>query len=137
MPQNEKKYWHSHKYEVEKDRTSTWRSYSFILQVESGLLQLMVKNVVPASATDVAEQPAILELQRTYGKTIHTWAYDVHPDLPLGPPNLMMSYTKDGQGPPYELTKTRDEQSGMATEDKRNLRASYLPPYEKSKDADQ
>jgi hypothetical protein len=27
------------------------------------------------------------------GKTVHTWAFDQHPDLPLGPPNVMMSYT--------------------------------------------
>lgn len=79
----------------------------------------------------------MLELQRTYGKTIHTWAYDIHPDLPLGPPNLMMSYTADGQGPPPGLLQTRDEESGMSTEDKRKLRAVYLPPYEKSKAADQ
>jgi hypothetical protein len=25
------------------------------------------------AVTDVAEQPAMLELQKTYGKTIHTW----------------------------------------------------------------
>ena len=24
-------------------------------------------------ATDIAERPAMLELHRTYGKTIHTW----------------------------------------------------------------
>jgi hypothetical protein len=54
----------------------------------------------------------MLELQKTYGKTIHTWvscplngvditltectcvqAFDKHPDLPLGPPHLMMAYT--------------------------------------------
>ena len=51
-------------------------------------------TVVPytAAANDLAEQPAMLELQKTYGKTIHTWAIDASPDLPLGPPNLMMSY---------------------------------------------
>lgn len=47
--------------------------------------------LVTGPATDIAEQPAMLELQKTYGKTIHTWAIDIHPDLPLGPPSLMMS----------------------------------------------
>jgi hypothetical protein len=105
--------------------------------VESGVLQLQVKSLVPASTVDIAEQPAMLELQRTYGKTIHTWAYDEHPDLPLGPPNLMMAYTKDGQGPPPEMLKARDDETGTSTEEKRKLRATYLPWYEKSKDADQ
>lgn len=79
----------------------------------------------------------MLELQRTYGKTIHTWAFDLYPDLPLGPPNLMMSYTKDGQGPPEEQVKERDEKYDMDTQSKRRLRADYLPPYEKSTEADQ
>lgn len=78
----------------------------------------------------------MLELQQTYGKTIHTWAYDIYPDLPLGPPNLMMAYTGDGQGPPPEVLKTRDEKCGMDTEAKRKLRASYLPSYEKEAGAD-
>lgn len=70
-----------------------------------------------------------LELQKTYGKTIHTWLFDEHPDLPLGPPALMMSYTKDGQVPP-DLVKARDERYGVSTDAKRELRQGYLPPYE-------
>ncbi|RDB28809.1 Oil body-associated protein 1B [Hypsizygus marmoreus] len=119
LPQEEKKYWHSHKYEV-----------------ESGLLQLQIKGAVPGLLSDEAEQPAMLELQKTYGKTIHTWAIDQTPDLPLGPPNLMMSYTEDGQVD-VGLVETRDERVGMSTEDKRQLRASYLPTYERAPDADE
>ncbi|EJD06855.1 DUF1264-domain-containing protein [Fomitiporia mediterranea MF3/22] len=118
LPQEEKKYWHSHKYEI-----------------ESGLLQLQAKDLVPGTIVDLAEQPAMLELHKTYGKTIHTWAIDKHPDLPLGPPNLMMSYTDDGQLDP-SLVKDRDERCGMSTEGKKQLRKEYLPPYETSKDAD-
>lgn len=124
------------------------------------MLQMQVKSAVPgmcfldvvlqetlasdqsspfflASATDLAEQPAMLELQETYGKTIHTWAFDIYPDLPLGPPHLMMSYTEDGQGPPPEMLKSRDEKCGMDTEAKKKLRAGYLPPYEKDDGADE
>ena len=100
------------------------------------MLQLQVKNLVPGTATDVAEQPAMLELHRTYGKTTHTWAYDIYPDLPLGPPNLMMSYSNDEHGPPVELIKSRDEKCGMDTGAKRRLRAEYLPPYKKHPDSD-
>ena len=100
------------------------------------MLQLQLKSTVPNAAGDLAEQPAMLELQRTYGKTIHTWAYDLYPDLPLGPPNLMMSYSSDEQAPPAEIVKTRDEAYGMDTAAKRKLRADYLPAYEKHPDAD-
>lgn len=41
--------------------------------------------MISDAVNDVAEQPAMLELQDTYGKVIHTWAPDVHADLPLGP----------------------------------------------------
>lgn len=90
-----------------------------------------------ATATDAAEQPAMLELQQTYGKTIHTWAFDIHPELPLGPPNLMMAYTQDGQGPPQPLLEERDKRYGMDTAAKRSLRAGYLPQYETAKGADE
>ena len=43
LPAEEKKYWHSHKYEV-----------------ESGLLQLDMKSIVAGAAGDLAEQPAML-----------------------------------------------------------------------------
>lgn len=76
-----------------------------------------------------------LELHTTYGKTIHTWLFDEHPDLPLGPPALMMSYTKDGQAP-EDLVKARDERYGVSTEAKKELRKGYLPPYEVVEGAD-
>lgn len=79
----------------------------------------------------------MLELQQTYGKTIHTWAYDIHPDLPLGPPNLMMAYTQDGQGPPPDMLRERDERCGMDTARKKSLRADYLPAYETAKGSDE
>ncbi|EJF65924.1 hypothetical protein DICSQDRAFT_143283 [Dichomitus squalens LYAD-421 SS1] len=113
LPVDEKKFWHSHKYEV-----------------ESGLLQLAPKSFVPGAAIDLAEQPAMIQLQKTYGKTIHTWQYDIHPDLPLGPPTLMTSYTRDGQGPPEDMVKKRDEETGQDTSVKKEVRKGYLPPYE-------
>lgn len=84
----------------------------------------------------MAEQPAMLELQKTYGKTIHTWAIDVSPDLPLGPPHLMGSYTSDEQVP-HEMVNARDNRVGVSTEAQRDYRKKYLPPYEKSEDADE
>ncbi|KAF8896503.1 DUF1264-domain-containing protein [Infundibulicybe gibba] len=119
LPREEKKYWHSHKYEI-----------------ESGLLQMQLKAVVPDVVSDAAEQPAMLELQKTYGKTIHTWAIDVTPELPLGPPQLMMSYTADGQIN-EDIVRARDGRLGGSTEEKRELRKSYLPPYDLLPGADE
>lgn len=85
--------------------------------------------------TDIAEQPAMLELQQSYGKTIHTWAIDATPDLPLGPPNLMASYTSDEQVP-AERVKARDSRLGVSTEAQREHRRSYLPKYDKDGEAD-
>lgn len=64
-------------------------------------------------------------LHKTYGKTIHTWAVDLHPDFPIGPPNLMMSWTGEGQGNP-DLVKKRDESCGMSSEGRKIHRKSYL-----------
>lgn len=79
----------------------------------------------------------MLELQQTYGKTIHTWAFDQYPELPLGPPSLMMSVTGDGQGPPVEMVKARDAHCGMNTGVKRSFRRDYLPSYEKASGSDE
>jgi len=73
LPAEEKRYWHSHNYEI-----------------ESGMLTVVSKKGVPAAAIDVAERPVLQDLRKTFGKTCHTWQYDVHPDLPLGPPQMMM-----------------------------------------------
>lgn len=81
---------------------------------------------------DIAERPAMLELHRTYGKTIHTWQPDVSPELPLGPPHLMMAYVRDDQVDTARL-KNRDDTMGYSTEAKRALRDNYLPKERKEK----
>lgn len=94
------------------------------------------QNFFVAIMNDTAEQPAMLELHQTYGKTIHTWAFDESPELPLGPPQLMMAFTRDDQAS-EETIRRRDERSGISTSAKRKLREGYLPPYQKDKKADQ
>ena len=37
------------------------------------------------------------DLVNTYGKTWHTWQVDRDQNLPLGIPQLMMGFTRDGQ----------------------------------------
>jgi hypothetical protein len=73
LPADEKRFWHSHNYEV-----------------KSGVL------TAPA-APEAAEKDLMKVLIGTYGKTWHTWQVDRGDKLPLGIPQLMMAFTKDGQ----------------------------------------
>lgn len=73
LPAEEKKLWHSHRYEV-----------------MSGLL---LAPDLPAAA----EAALMRELVGTYGKTWHFWQVDRGDKLPLGVPKLMMGFTADGQ----------------------------------------
>ncbi len=73
LPADEKKLWHSHNYEV-----------------KSGVL------TAPGAPED-AEKDLMKVLIGTYGKTWHTWQVDRGDKLPLGIPQLMMAFTKDGQ----------------------------------------
>ena len=77
------------------------------------------------------------QLQKTYGKTIHTWAFDKNPDLPLGSPALVLAPISDAQGPPADMVKKRDEDSNQDTAAKKKARKEYLPPYETLKDSDE
>jgi hypothetical protein len=102
LPEDEKKLWHSHVYEV-----------------TSGTL------VAPRVPT-VAEKSMLKDLIKTYGKTWHTWQVDKH-SLPLGEPKLMMAFTEDGQLNPA-LLEARDQRLGISTADARKNRADLPIP---------
>ncbi|KAH3765446.1 DUF1264 domain protein [Pelomyxa schiedti] len=72
LPKEERKYWHSHSYDV-----------------KSGSL------TAPRVPTTL-ENPLMQQLTKTYGKTWIFWQVDKGDFLPLGPPQLMMVATKDG-----------------------------------------
>jgi hypothetical protein len=84
LPADEKKFWHSHNYEV-----------------KSGAL-------TAPGADEAAEKDLMKVLIGTYGKTWHTWQVDRGDKLPLGIPQLMMAFTKDGQLDP-KITAERDK----------------------------
>ena len=109
LPEEEKKLWHSHQYEV-----------------KSGLL---VAPGIPESAEDSLME----ELVNTYGKTFHTWQIDRH-ILPYGMPQLMMSFTQDGEIN-QTLIQARDNEFSVSTEEKKNRR-QYLDAREKIPGAD-
>ncbi|CAL8461001.1 g532 [Coccomyxa elongata] len=92
LDSDEQKLWHSHAYEV-----------------QSGMLY-------DPKGDSTADLPHMEALMTTYGKTWHTWQVDLGHKVPLGPPQLMMAFTKDGQLSP-NLLASRDERCKKNTEE--------------------
>ncbi|KAL3685681.1 hypothetical protein R1sor_003703 [Riccia sorocarpa] len=103
LPDEEKKLWHSHDYEV-----------------KSGILFL------PRIPQPV-EHTVMKELVKTYGKVFHFWQFDRGDSLPLGPPQLMMSFTADGQLHPA-LAADVEKRYDLSLEEKRRNRADLHGP---------
>ena len=102
LPDEEKRLWHSHHYEV-----------------KSGIL-------VAPGIPDLAEHAYFEDLVSTYGKTFHTWQYD-RDDFPYGIPQLMMGLTEDGQAD-EELINARDRRLRVSTPRKRRGRSDIPWP---------
>jgi len=103
LPEEERKLWHSHHYEV-----------------KSGTL---VAPGIPESA----EYELMEKLVSTYGKTIHTWHTDQQRELPVGSPMIMMGFTKDGQLD-RSLIEDRDRRFQISTSEKRKNREKIPMP---------
>ncbi|KRA21482.1 OBAP family protein [Pseudomonas sp. Root569] len=103
LPAQEKALWHSHVHEV-----------------KSGQL-------VAPGIPQVAEHALMEKLVHTYGKTWHTWHTDLHKQLPLGVPQLMMGFTADGQADP-KMVAERDKRLGVDSNQKKAARADIATP---------
>ncbi|AZE54731.1 putative lipoprotein [Pseudomonas synxantha] len=103
LPAQEKALWHSHVHEV-----------------KSGQL-------VAPGIPQVAEHALMEKLVHTYGKTWHTWHTDLHKQLPLGVPQLMMGFTADGQADP-KMVAERDKRLGVDSNQKKASRADIATP---------
>jgi len=103
LPEEEKKLWHSHHYEV-----------------KSGTL-------IAPGIPEAAEHELMEKLVSTYGKVIHTWHTDRDLELPMGGPMLMMGFTKEGQLKP-ELLADRDKRFNVSSEEKKKNRANIPTP---------
>ncbi|MCI0460815.1 MAG: OBAP family protein [Gemmataceae bacterium] len=101
LPDSEKRYWHSHTYEV--------------------IAGLLIAPDLPKAA----EKELMDKVLVTWGKTWHTWP-DPKTPLPEGEPLLMWAATKDGQIPQEVLTD-RDKRFQVSTPEIRKRRA-YLGP---------
>lgn len=108
LPDEEKTLWHSHHYEI-----------------SSGIL-------TAPGVPEIAEHAYFEDLVKTYGKTFHTWQYDVH-EFPYGAPQLMMGFTEDGQVR-EDLLRSRDREVGASTERNRERRGD-IPVPEVAQDA--
>jgi hypothetical protein len=97
LPDDEKLLWHSHRHET-----------------TSGEL------VMPGIPTSV-EHTAMATLVNSYGKTWHTWQIDKDAALPLGIPQLMMGFTRDGQLDAGRIAR-RDKELGVSTVKERQSR---------------
>ncbi len=103
LPPDEKKLWHSHRYEV---KSGSLIAPGLPLAAEHELMETVVS---------------------TYGKTWHTWHTDQDLALPMGSPALMMGFTQDGQLMPNLLTD-RDKRFDVSTAEKRQNRADIPVP---------
>ncbi|KAJ9113671.1 hypothetical protein QFC22_005980 [Naganishia vaughanmartiniae] len=103
LDEDEKRYWHSHKF---GESVGLLVSFGIILRV---LVHGGGKRYA-ASRDEISG----------------SWQYDIHPDFPLGPPQLMMAYTAD-EHVDQELLGARDAIAGTSTSAKREYRKSYLP----------
>jgi len=100
MPQDERKFWHSHEYEA-----------------RSGLL---VAPRLPWSA----EYKLIKDLQPTYGKSFYFW--DKDHALPDGVPQLLVAPTSD-EMVRTDVVHERDRVLGISTEKEREYRKHLAP----------
>jgi Protein of unknown function (DUF1264) len=102
LPEDEKRLWHSHHYEV-----------------KSGIL-------AAPGIPGLADHACFGDLVTTYGKTFRTGQYD-RDDFPCGIPQLMMGFTEDGQAD-EALIRDRDRRLGVSAARNRQHRADIPDP---------
>ncbi|XP_006858585.2 oil body-associated protein 1A isoform X2 [Amborella trichopoda] len=103
LPDQEKKLWHSHEYEV--------KSGTLFMPGVPGPLQ----------------HREMEKLCKSYGKAIHFWQIDKGDSLPLGPPSLMYALTTDGQLD-TQLAREAEKRFGINLEEERKKREYMKGP---------
>jgi hypothetical protein len=108
----ERRLWHSHVYEV-----------------KSGMLIMPTPSALPNSAWEIAETKEMEDVISLYGKTYHFWQVDRGDKVPLGQPELMVSFTEDKQlAERRHMLKDRDERFGVDSEQKKENRTHIQEP---------
>ncbi|XP_044717729.1 uncharacterized protein HRG_08371 [Hirsutella rhossiliensis] len=112
----QRRLWHSHVYEV-----------------KSGML-IMPNPSVPDSAWELGEKKEMEQIITLYGKVYHLWQTDKGHKVPLGEPQLMTSYTADGQ---LDFAKVEERDARFGTDYQRKQEARRdIPLPEIHPDAD-
>lgn len=114
---DEKKYWHSH-----------------VFEVKSGMLAMPLPagSLLPTAAWEKAETAEMEEVVQLYGKVFHLWQVDKGHVLPLGEPQLMTSIVSYDQVP--DLDAKMDERDakfpgqGVDWRRKREIRKDIREP---------
>jgi hypothetical protein len=128
LPSEERRLWHSHVYEV-----------------KSGML-IMQNSAVPQAAWELAGNREMEQVVTLYGKVYHLWQTDISDEdesptdttsktpsfpegekVPLGEPQLMTSYTADGQLD-FGIVEKRDLKFGTDYKRKRTARSGIPLP---------
>ncbi|KAJ6083587.1 hypothetical protein N7467_007722 [Penicillium canescens] len=124
LPAEERKLWHTHEFEV-----------------KSGMLIMPAPAGVPKPAWEAAETAEMQDVAPIYGKTYHFWQVDRGDVVPMGPPQLMGSFTSPESvevakpGGLDELLGDRDGRFGVDYRQKAKKREG-IEAVEKHSDAD-
>lgn len=106
LPSEERKYWHSH-----------------VFEVKSGMLIMPGPTAPGASqAWEAAETQEMKHVVELYGKVYHLWQTDRGDALPFGEPQLMTSFTGEGQFDFETEVGGRDRRFGVDHKRKAELR---------------
>ena len=112
---------------LEADEKKLWHSHVF--EVKSGML-IMPGPTLPGikQVWEKAETREMEHVVGLYGKVYHLWQTDRGDKLPLGEPQLMMSFTGEGQFDFEKMVGERDERFGVDWKRKKELREGIEEP---------
>ncbi|RMY43833.1 hypothetical protein D0864_15743 [Hortaea werneckii] len=123
-----------HLYEkLDPEERKLWHSHVF--EVKSGMLIMPTPTAVPNAVWEQAENKEMEEVVVLYGKVYHLWQTDRGDPLPLGPPQLMTSFTSAEQFDFAGTVGERDKRFGVDSKEKAESRA-YIREPEIHPDAD-
>ena len=112
---------------LDPDERKLWHSHVF--EVKSGMAFMPTPTGVPQAAWELAETKEMEQIIPLYGKTYHFWQVDRGDELPLGQPQLMMSFTEETKPSNWkELLKQRDEKFHVDTQAKVEKRKYIKEP---------
>ncbi|KAJ4320089.1 hypothetical protein N0V94_003559 [Neodidymelliopsis sp. IMI 364377] len=125
-----------HLYEsLDEEEQKLWHSHVF--EVKSGMLIMPKPKAVPEAVWELAENKEMEEVVHLYGKIYHLWQTDKGDKLPLGPPQLMTSYTSAEQMPNFQkVIEDRDKRFGTDHKRKKEVREYIeVPDIHRNADA--